>query len=116
MPSWLRVGTMRIKRAPLLIIGPWESAEMEKTKSEVTFSGETGALSSHSSVADLPQSEEARMSAELDHSQPQTKFETIELGSFQLIDELNCAVRRIQAQTARFTSGAARGGSHRCGR
>jgi hypothetical protein len=29
------------------------------------------------------------MSAEQDHSQPQTKLDTIELGGFQLIDELN---------------------------
>jgi hypothetical protein len=31
------------------------------------------------------------MSAEPDHSRPQTKFEMIELGSFQLIDELNAS-------------------------
>ena len=75
-------------RAPLLNIGLRESAEIEKTKSEVAFSGEA-ALSSHSSLADLPQSEGSRISAELDHSQPQNKFETIVLGSFQLIDQLN---------------------------
>jgi hypothetical protein len=80
---------MRIKWGSLLNIDRWESAEMEKTKSDATFSGETAALSSHSGVADLPQSEEARMSAALDHSKQQAKLETIELGSFQLIDELN---------------------------
>ena len=68
---------------------PLVSAEMDKTKSEADLSGKGVALSSHSIVTDLARSEEAQMPDAMDSRQQQTKSDTIELGGFHLVDELD---------------------------
>jgi hypothetical protein len=62
---------------------------MDKAKSENALSGQGFAFSSQSSLADSTHSEEADMLEAMDPSQQHTKAETIELGRFHLVDELN---------------------------
>jgi len=73
----------------MLNTGPWEGALMDKAKGETAPSGKGFAFPSQSSRADLTRSEEADMSEAMDLSQQHTKSETIELGGFHLVDELN---------------------------
>ena len=62
---------------------------MDEAKSEIASSGKGFASSSQSSLADLTHSEEADRSEAMDPSQPRAEAETIELGGFHLLDELN---------------------------
>jgi hypothetical protein len=62
---------------------------MDNTKSEITLSGKGFASSSQSSLADLTHSDDAERSEAMAPSQPHAEAETIELGGFHLLDELN---------------------------
>jgi hypothetical protein len=62
---------------------------MEKEQSETAESGKGFAFPSQSGRVDLTHSEEADMPEAMDRSQQHTKSETIELGGFHLVDELN---------------------------
>lgn len=66
-----------------------EGAMTDNAKSGIGASGEGLSLSSDTGRADLTRSEEAEMSEARDLSAQCTKSETIELGGFHLVDELN---------------------------
>jgi hypothetical protein len=62
---------------------------MDKSKTESALSGEGLALSSRSGDVDLSHSGVAGNSETMDHSMQLTSAEMIELGRFDLVDELN---------------------------
>jgi hypothetical protein len=62
---------------------------MDKSQNEAALSGEGLALSSRSSSVDLTHAQEAGIREGMDSSQQHTSADTIELGGYHLVDELN---------------------------
>ena len=62
---------------------------MDRSKNEAALSGEGLALPSRSGPVDLPHAQEVGIREGMDLSQQDTSADTVELGGFHLVDELN---------------------------